>query len=122
VVEADVPLFSYGTLQLPVVQFATFGRLLEGIEDSLTGHRLVPLTITSDHVVALSGAAVHQIAVPTGNPDDRVPGIVFLLTADEIEAADRYEVDAYGRIEVALASGRRAFVYVGGTLPPEWLA
>ena len=32
-------LFSYGTLQLPEVQTATFGRLLQGQADSLVGFR-----------------------------------------------------------------------------------
>ena len=32
------------------------------------------------------------------------------------EAIDRYEVDAYARVEVELASGLRAFVYAGPPL------
>ena len=52
---ACVPLFSYGTLQLPEVQRATYGRLLEGRADILCGYRLAPLTITDPGVVALSG-------------------------------------------------------------------
>lgn len=111
--EASVPLFSYGTLQLPAVQRGTFGRLLGGVPDRLSGYRLAPLTISSAEVVALSGAAVHGIAVPTGDPADLVPGVVFMLTEDELAAADRYEVDVYGRVEATLVSGRRAFVYVG---------
>ena len=111
--EAGISLFSYGTLQLPEVQQANYGRLLEGKPDSLVGWAVVPLEITDPEVVRLSGLAVHTIARRTGNPEDRVPGMVFRITSDELAATDRYEVDAYGRVEVELASGEKAFVYVG---------
>ena len=108
-----IALFSYGTLQLPDVQRATYGRLLEGRPDALAGYRLEPLMITSPEVAALSGMPVHEIARRTGDPEDVIAGVTFMLTAAEIAATDRYEVDAYARIEVTLVSGMRAFVYVG---------
>ena len=108
-----VRLFSYGTLQLAEVQRATFGRLLEGRPDTLVGYRLAPLVISDPDVVATSGLAVHTIACPTGNEEDRVPGVVFTVSEAELAACDRYETDAYARVEVALDSGARAFVYVG---------
>ena len=110
---AGVALFSYGTLQQPEVQLATFGRLLAGRRDVLAGYRLAPLEISDPEVVRLSGRAVHAIACRTADPADRIAGIVFEITRAELEAADRYEVDVYGRREVELASGARAFVYVG---------
>ena len=106
-------LFSYGTLQLADVQRANYGRLLQGRPDALIGWALTPLAISDPEVVRLSGLAVHNIACRTGRTEDRVPGMLFELTAKELEATDRYEVDAYGRIEVELESGTRAFVYVG---------
>jgi hypothetical protein len=106
-------LFSYGTLRQPAVQRATYGRLLEGRPDALTGYRLAPLAISSEAVVRLSGKAVHEIARRTGRPGDRIEGVVFRLTAAELEATDGYEVDAYARREVALESGLVAFAYVG---------
>lgn len=48
----------------------------------------------------------------TGNPADRVPGVVFMLTAKELAATDRYEGSDYDRAELTLESGRRALVYV----------
>ena len=112
----DIALFSYGTLQLPEVQCATYGRLLEGAPDVLIGYRLEPVVISSAEVVGISGLEVHTIARRSGAPADRVPGVVFRLTDAELEATDRYETDAYARVEVALASGARAFVYVGSDL------
>lgn len=111
--DALISLFSYGTLQQPEVQLATFGRLLEGRPDSLPGFAVAPLPITDPHVIATSGAAVHTIAVPTGDPGDAIPGLVFTITPAELKAADAYEVDAYARVEARLGSGARAFVYVG---------
>ena len=109
--ETSVSLFSYGTLQLPQVQRATFGRLLAGRPDSLPGFALAPLTVTDPAAIAASGTAAHTIARATGDPADIVPGIVFRITPAELAAADRYEVDPV-RIEVGLASGARAFAYV----------
>ena len=106
-------LFSYGTLQLPEVQRATFGRLLEGKPDALPGYVLAPLEISDPEVVRLSGLAVHSIARRTGEPSDLIPGIVFTITDAELQAADAYEVDVYGRILARLASGAEAFVYIG---------
>jgi hypothetical protein len=108
-----VLIFSYGTLQLPEVQRANYRRLLNGSPDALTGYKLRPLAITDPEVVRISGLPVHTIACRTGDPADRITGMVFTLTTAELEATDAYEVDAYGRVEVVLESGRTAFVYVG---------
>jgi len=94
------------------VQLATFGRLLEGRPDALPGFKLAPLKITDDNVIATSGLDVHQMACATGDPADRIPGVVFTITPAELAAADAYEVGDMKRIEVELASGKRAFVYV----------
>jgi hypothetical protein len=110
--EAGIPLFSYGTLRQANVQLATFGRLLEGRADGLFGFALSPMAITDPAVVAASGADVHTIARPSGDPDDHIPGLVFTLAPAEIEAADRYESGPIERIRVRLDSGAEAFVYV----------
>jgi gamma-glutamylcyclotransferase (GGCT)/AIG2-like uncharacterized protein YtfP len=106
-------LFSYGTLQQPEVQLATFGRALGGTPDTLPGYRLTPLTISDAKVVKLSGKAVHTIAVATGDRADRVSGTVFELTQAELKSGDRYEVEAYARVKVTLESGRTVWAYVG---------
>ena len=108
-----LPLFSYDTLQLAEVQRATYGRLLKGRPDALRGYVLRPLAIPDAEVVRISGLAVHSIACRTGDVADRIAGTLFTLTAAELEATDAYEVEGYSRVEVALESGTRAFVYVG---------
>jgi hypothetical protein len=118
--QAEISLFSYGTLRQASVQLATFGRLLQGRPDALAGFALSPMTITDPDVIAASGLAVHTIARPSGNATDRVRGTVFSLTPAEIEAADRYESGPIRRILVRLESGAEAFVYVAddGWPPP----
>ena len=106
-------LFSYGTLQQPDVQRTVFGRELTGTPDALTGYRMTTVAITDPHVVAVSGAAVHQILVPDPGGDD-IPGTRFTLDDEQLAAADRYEVDDYTRVAVPLRSGLTAWVYVAG--------
>lgn len=109
---ADIPLFSYGTLQRHDVQMATYGRPLEGSLDILAGYRMEVLPDRDPNAVRISGTRTHMVVRPTGNPADRVSGMVFLLTAEELAATDRYEGSDYRRAELPLESGRRAFVYV----------
>jgi len=110
--EARERLFSYGTLQLPGFKQANFGRLLEGAPDTLIGYVLDKLEITDEEVIAESGERFHWIAVKTGRAGDRVPGVVFLITPEELAAADVYEAEDYVRVEETFESGAKAWVYV----------
>lgn len=107
-----VRLFSYGTLQLRPVQIANFGRELDGLPDALLGWTLDMVEITDKEVLAESGEKFHPILTPSIDPADRIEGTVFAITPDELVAADTYEVADYKRVEVDLASGTRAWVYV----------
>ena len=110
--EASERLFSYGTLQLPDVQRATFGRLLDGAPDALVGFRKELVEITDRDVLAKSGERFHPIVMRSSDPEDQVAGTVFAITPAELAAADSYEVSDYERAEAQLASGVRAWVYV----------
>lgn len=105
-------LFSYGTLQQENVQRETFGRLLAGAPDALIGFRQDLVEITDPDVLAKSGKRFHPIVTRTGEPSDRVAGTVFEITAEELAAADAYEVSDYERVSARLASGSTAWVYV----------
>jgi len=111
-------LFSYGTLQQADVQLATFGRLLDSRPDRLPGYCLAMLAIDDAQVVATSGKTHHPIA-SRGEPADGVPGAVLAVTLEELRQADGYEVAAYRRERVTLASGAQAWAYVDArdTLP-----
>jgi gamma-glutamylcyclotransferase (GGCT)/AIG2-like uncharacterized protein YtfP len=105
-------LFSYGTLQLPEVQRATFGREVPGRRDAIVGYALDQVTISDPHVIATSGSDRHPILRPTDRADAHVDGMVFEISETELAAADEYEVDDYRRIAVPLRSGATAWVYV----------
>lgn len=109
---ATVRLFSYGTLQQENVQQALFGRPLAGLPDTLPGHASRMLEITDPDVLATSGERFHPVVVATGDPADSVPGTVFAITPQELDAADRYEVSDYRRALVTLASGTQAWVNI----------
>ncbi len=105
-------LFSYGTLQDRNVQIAHFGRELRGRPDAMPGYRQSMIAISDPQVVATSGKSHHPIVEPSADPNDEVPGCVFEITAQELAAADKYEVADYKRVSVRLKSGLQAWVYV----------
>ncbi len=107
-----VSLFSYGTLQNPTVQLETFGRVLEGQKDQLPGYKLEMIEICDCDVVDLSGDTHHPVAIKTNNKNDKVSGVVFKISNQELMQSDRYEVDAYKRVERTMTSGQKAWVYV----------
>lgn len=110
---ADQLLFTYGTLQHAEVQLDTFGRLVAGESDALPGYTVDYAEIEDQRVVDVSGLSVHPVLRATGNPLDKVVGLLLHITTDELDAADEYEVALYRRVSVTLASGRDAWVYVG---------
>lgn len=105
-------LFSYGTLQKEQVQIETFGRLLKGEKDTLLGYNLNMVEITDPEVLRKSGQKFHPIIDFTGNLNDKVEGVLFEVTEDEILNADKYEVNDYKRINVEFQSGKKGFIYV----------
>jgi len=111
-------LFSYGTLQQPEVQLATFGRLLSGHRDYLPGYRLSMVAIDDPGVVRTSGKSHHPIISHTGLPSEKVAGSVLEISPEELRQADGYEVAAYRRQAVVLASGVAAWAYVDATDAP----
>jgi gamma-glutamylcyclotransferase (GGCT)/AIG2-like uncharacterized protein YtfP len=108
----SILLFSYGTLQDKNVQLAHFGRELRGRPDAMPGYRQTMIAITDPQVVATSGKTHHPIVEPSPDPGDQVQGSVFEITAQELAAADKYEVSDYKRVSVMLKSGVQAWVYV----------
>lgn len=105
-------LFSYGTLQLESVQREHFGCTLKGHADVLPGFEIRDCLISDSNVVSTSGKSIHPIACFTGDAQDGVTGMVFEISSQELEEADKYEVDDYKRIKRTLKSGEQAWVYV----------
>jgi hypothetical protein len=111
-------LFSYGTLQLEAVQMANFGRQLTGTSDVLPGFEMGSLEIDDPAVAAAIGKTHYAIARFTGRSSDAVSGMVFAVTADEVQRADAYEVPEYKRVAVVLRSGVHAWAYVDARHAP----
>ena len=105
-------LFSYGTLQDPAVQLATFGRHLDGSADGLPGYERGQVAVLEPDVLA-TGMTHYENAIFTGRSEQVVPGVAYEVTEAELVVADRYEAPAgYIRIPVTLAGGTAAWVYV----------
>ncbi|WFR67039.1 gamma-glutamylcyclotransferase [Curtobacterium flaccumfaciens] len=105
-------VFSYGTLRQPLVQESLFGDHVPTEPDALPGWRLDWVTITDPDVIRTSGSDRHPI-LRRGTPEDRVDGSYLVLGYEwQLRAVDDYEVADYQRIEVTLASGTTAWVYV----------
>lgn len=106
-------LFSYGSLQQEEVQLSTFGRKLNGEPDLLNGYEPSLVKIT-DHAVAERLKRTHHDNIKnTGDDWSSVQGTAFDVTDDELVKADTFEKQYhYKRINVTLASGNDAWVYV----------
>lgn len=108
-------LFSYGTLQLPAVQLATFGRYLSGRPATLAGWAPARVPIPDPETARALGRTHHDNIIPTGDPSHRSAGTVFEVSEAELAAADGYESPfGYHRERVTLASGEPAWVYRHG--------
>jgi gamma-glutamylcyclotransferase (GGCT)/AIG2-like uncharacterized protein YtfP len=105
-------LFSYGTLQLEKVQLETFGRELRGKQDTLKGYQLKDLVIMDKLVIEKSGKEIHPVAMKSKNPDDKITGVIFELSEQELNESDKYEVSDYKRILETFESGNKAWIYV----------
>lgn len=106
-------LFSYGMLQEPGVQLATFGRLLEGRRDALPAFEPSLVEIEDPAVIAATGRTHYKNVRFNARSDSRVSGTVFEITDAELTAADAYEERAaYRRTAVTLASGEQAWAYI----------
>ena len=104
-------LFSYGTLQIENVQKETFGRVLSGVKDTLIGYVLSEIKIKDRSVIEKSGTNLHPILKATANHLDKVEGMIFEITQEELQQADEYEVKEYTRIKAEFESGEKAWVY-----------
>ena len=95
------------------VQMAHFGRELVGREDALTGYARRRVAIGDPEVEEWIGDTHYHNVEVSSNPEDVVWGMVFEISEQELEAADKYEEDAeYRRVRVTLRSGDLAWVYV----------
>lgn len=99
-------LFTYGTLQNKDIQETIFGRILEGIPETLVGYELKEIQIEEEF-----GMEKYPIIIETNSSEDTINGIIYEITEKELRQADTYEGVHYKRIEVHLQSDKKAWVY-----------
>lgn len=58
------------------------------------------LEIKDQNVLTTSGTKTHPILILTGKTLDKVNGVVFDISQQELQQADRYEVEDYKRVHV----------------------
>lgn len=92
-------LFVYGTLGDPLIQKRLLGRVIAGTPDTLMGF------------VRLTDGLPYPVAVPDAT--SAIDGLVLQVTSRELARLDLYEGDGYVRVQVSLASGTSAWVYIG---------
>ena len=105
-------LFSYGTLQKEKVQMELFRRLLQGTKDVLEGYKISSIEIKDDAFLSKGEDKYQQTLILLNNKLDKTEGTVFEISEDELLLADKYEPDNYKRIQVALRSGKQAWIYI----------
>ena len=106
-----VYLFAYGHLQSPEVQVSSFGRALDGAQDSMAGFRKHIVEITDPDLLAGGGKRFCPTLLPSDDPSDEVAGMRYAITDEELVAVDIYEACGYRREERTLKSGLAAWVY-----------
>ena len=96
-------LFTYGTLQYPEIQEKLLRRTLIGVSDTLLDYEL------KIGVVEIDG---EKFDAATDKPGERINGVVYELSKDELHKIDQYEGKSYKRIKVNLLSGVESWVYI----------
>ena len=110
-------LFSYGTLQKDTVQLALFGRLLHGSKDRLNDHQLASVEIKDGSFLSKGEQNYQLTVIPSTGNNDSIEGMVFEISAEELLLADNYEPAEYKRVIIALASGKKAWIYLAVEMP-----
>jgi len=103
-------LFAYGNLKEEDIQETVFGRLLQGVPETLMGYIVKEIKIEEEY-----GIESYPIIEATGNKADTISGIVYEVTLQELQLADRYEGKHYNRMQVQLQSNQTAWAFTAIT-------
>tara|TARA_R110000796_G_scaffold37722_4_gene95312 strand:- start:210829 stop:211143 length:315 start_codon:yes stop_codon:yes gene_type:complete len=95
-------LFSYGSLQNYEIQIALYNRKLVGFEAILFGYKISKQKIEGQYLI------IYQ----TQDLNDRITGMVYEISDNELLKTDDYEGDFYKRVQIKLESGITAWCYV----------
>jgi gamma-glutamylcyclotransferase (GGCT)/AIG2-like uncharacterized protein YtfP len=103
-------LFAYGNLKEEDIQESVFGRILKGVPETLMGYVTKKIKIEEEY-----GIESYPIITATENREDSIIGIVYEVSFEELQLADKYEGMHYKRIEVKLQSNHTAWAFTAMT-------
>ncbi len=105
-------LFSYGTLNSSEVQIQYYGRKLKVKNDKLSGYKLNGLEFEDVSVIDKSKATIYPVAIKSKEQNDKIDGIVFEITGEELIQTDKRKVSNFKRVLEKTESGSLVWVYV----------
>jgi gamma-glutamylcyclotransferase (GGCT)/AIG2-like uncharacterized protein YtfP len=103
-------LFAYGNLKEDDIQESVFGRLLQGVPETLVGYVVKEIKIEEEY-----GIESYPIITATQNQEDTISGMVYEASFRELQLADQYEGMHYKRIEVQLQSNETVWAFTAIT-------
>jgi gamma-glutamylcyclotransferase (GGCT)/AIG2-like uncharacterized protein YtfP len=103
-------LFAYGNLKDNDIQETVFGRLLQGVPETLVGYVVKQIKIEEEY-----GIETYPIITATQNQEDTISGMVYEASFRELQLADQYEGMHYKRIEVQLQSNETVWAFTAIT-------
>ena len=99
------------TLQKDEVHLTLFGKILTGSRDTLRGYKISSIEIDDESFLSRGEEKNQFTAIASDEEDDSIDGTVFEILEEDLLLADKYEPDGFGRVEVELESGKRAWMY-----------
>lgn len=105
-------LFIHATLQNHELQLDTFGRVPTAEPDVLPGYTVDFVEVLDCRFSDQLGTTRYPQVRATGDPLDKVTGLVLHIDDAELKAADQIEASLFWRRLATLGSGREAWVYV----------
>jgi gamma-glutamylcyclotransferase (GGCT)/AIG2-like uncharacterized protein YtfP len=103
-------LFAYGNLREEEIQETVFGRLLQGVPQTLIGYVVKEIKIEEEY-----GIESYPIITATENREDTISGMVYEASFQELQLADQYEGMHYKRIKVQLESNETVWAFTAIT-------
>ncbi|WP_008635974.1 AAA family ATPase [Bizionia argentinensis] len=105
-------VFAYNNLKSNDTQTKYYGRLLKSTHDTIIGYKLNELVPENSSKDESNQINLQQIAVKSKEKSDRIEGVVFEITGEELIQTDRYEAYNCKRVLETTQSGTDVWIYV----------
>lgn len=105
-------LFLYGSWLQSNMQIEVFGRVLQGVDDTLIGYKLEHLKHTVKSTNGNDHETCFSVAIKSTVNSDRLDGKIFEITTEELYLTNKGGLEDCARVTLPLESGIRAWVYL----------